>query len=91
MDGVLPKDRIVLLDLHPIWSILLVLGGHIAGRSCLSAVLVLCALKDDLYPISFLSHDAKTIVEWLLGHEGSFLLRLLDGGRDTYPVDGLEC
>lgn len=50
------QDRIVLLKLDPVRSILLVLGGNIPRCSGHTAVLVLGALKDHLDSVAFLSN-----------------------------------
>ena len=50
------EDGIVLLEFHPVRAVLLVLGGDVPRCSRHAGILVLCALQDDLYPISFLGH-----------------------------------
>lgn len=70
MDGHALKDRVEFFDLHPIWRILLVLGGNVPGRTWHTRFLVLCALQNYLNPISFLGHCIvlKTLILLTFGH-----------------------
>jgi hypothetical protein len=56
VSGYLLEDRVVLLQLYPVRTVLLVLGGDIPGCSMHTAVLVLGALEDHLDSVTFLSH-----------------------------------
>ena len=47
------QERVVLLALKTLGSVLLVLGGDVTGDSRNTAGLLLSALEDDLHPVSF--------------------------------------
>ena len=60
------QDGIVFFQLHPVRGILLVLGGDVTGSSGHSGLLVLRALHDHLYSVSFLCHGAVALAGYLL-------------------------
>ena len=51
------QNRIVLLQLETLGSVLPVLGGNVAGSAGHATIFVLCALHDYLYAIAFLCHE----------------------------------
>ena len=53
MNGNLLQDRIVLLPFKTLRGVLLILCGDVAGHPWNAAGLLLCALEDDLHPVSF--------------------------------------
>ena len=53
MNGNPLKERIVLLPFKTLRGVLLILCGDVAGHSWNAAGLLLCALEDDLHPVSF--------------------------------------
>ena len=59
MNGHLVEVGVVFLPLQALGSVLLVLGGDIPGHSGYAARLLLGALEDNLYPVTFLflCHD----------------------------------
>ena len=59
MNGNPLQERIVLLPFKTLRGVLLILCGDVAGHSWNAAGLLLCALEDDLHPVSvrFLCHN----------------------------------
>lgn len=80
MDGHALKDRVEFFDLHPIWRVLLVLGGNVPGSTWHTRFFVLCALQNYLNPISFLGHCIvlKTLILLTFGHSSPSI-------RQRYP------
>ena len=56
VNGYLFEDSVILLQFQTLGSVLLVLGSDVTGGARHTAVLVLGALHDYLYPVAFLSH-----------------------------------
>ena len=61
MNSHLLEVWIVLPALETIWCVLLILSCYVARDSRYTAGFLLCALKDDLHPVSFcfLCHNSK--------------------------------
>ena len=61
MNGNPLQERIVLLPFKTLRGVLLILGSDVAGHSWNAAFLLLCALEDDLHPVTFcfLCHNFK--------------------------------
>ena len=61
MNGYLLEIWIVFPSLKTLRCVLFVLGCDIAGDACYTAGFLLCALEDDLHPVTFcfLSHNFK--------------------------------
>jgi hypothetical protein len=54
VEGYFLEVRVVLHTLQAVGGVLLVLGGDVTGHTGNTASLLLCALQDDLHPVSFL-------------------------------------
>src|SRR5690606_11921105 len=77
--------RIEFLDLHPFRRVLLVLGGNVPGCTWHPGFLVLCALQNNLNPISFLGHyKLFTALLLLLGFD------FLQYGKNPLLVDNFQ-
>ena len=56
VNGVTPQQGIKFPDFHASWGILFILGGDVPAGAWQSGFLVLCALQNYLYPVSFFCH-----------------------------------
>lgn len=61
VNGHLPEDGVVFLQLHALGRILPVLGGDVAGSAWLTRGLMLGAFQDHLYTVPFLSHRCASL------------------------------
>ena len=57
MKGYFFKNRIILLELHPLGGVLTILCSDVPGCTGHATVFVLCALHDYLDAIAFLCHE----------------------------------
>lgn len=55
----LAHNRVVLLQLDALGSILAVLRGDVPRSTGHTTILVLCALENHLNPVAFLCHDCR--------------------------------
>lgn len=63
------EERVVLAALQTVGSVLLVLGGDVAGHSGHTALALFGAFQDYLHAVAFLSHcDGDFLVDFLRSH-----------------------
>ena len=86
VNGDLVEIRIVFLHLETVGSVLLVLGGDIAGDTGNTALLLFGAFQNDLHSVTFLCHSCNALNDT----DKSFFLGSLYRLGEAVLVDSLH-
>ena len=85
MNGVFFHDRIVLLQFNALSGVFPVFGSDVPAHAWQAAGLVLCALQNYLYAISFFGHGCK-----ILDGKGPVCPGVFQYRWDAFLVDGFN-